>query len=100
MRVNVCFDASFEHSRYRIWLRGSIQFRQREYNFGNLFLVDEACLWWPNIEFWLGTVRFYRDYATVLLRNPIVLLFFRGRGRCGPLSPILDPGMCRLYLEA
>ena len=42
--------------------------------------ISLACRWWPNIECWLGSFVIVRGSRPVLLRNPIFLWFFRGRG--------------------
>ena len=39
-----------------------------------------ACRWWPNIECWLGWFTIFSGSGAVLLRNLILLWFFKGSG--------------------
>ena len=37
--------------------------------------VSQACRWWPNFKYWLGSFIFQKS-GPILLKNPIIFLFF------------------------
>ena len=104
-------DPVYQHETHK-WvqcMRGSRKFCQRGSNFdvffcccffswwrevGSKHLSSCHCwpasetpfkCWWPNIECWLSSFVILRGFRPVLLRNPIILWFFR-RGSGPPVS--------------
>ena len=50
--------------------------------------ISLACRWWSSIECWLESSVNFRKSGPALLRNTIVLWFFRGGGGSGPPAPL------------
>ena len=52
----------------------------------HLYGVLLACRWWPNIEFWLGSLVIFQGIRTSIAKKHYILLFFRGDGTPVPPS--------------
>ena len=57
--------------------------------------VSLAGLWWPNIEFFLGSFMIFQGIWTSIAMKPNIFVIFQGGGGGGPdpWSPPLDPHM-------
>ena len=44
--------------------------------------------WWPNIEYWLGSFVVLQGIQTSIVKNPYILVIFRGGGGPDPMSPV------------
>ena len=52
-----------------------------------------ACRWWPNIEFWLGSLVIFQENWTSIAKKPYFFVIFQGGSGPPVPPPPLDPHM-------